>query len=203
MILNICLVALMATNINAAEVTKTKAPAVKQTLPFLYKVEGKHIYIKGLADKKIYFETPSNPFKPDDVERKKLAIISKVNWQIKKEAKKISFKMENSNEAVGSFFNLLSWTTQTLSDRTSPREPITKGAIISTFFYDEKAKETLLNVFIAMYTGTPKDKDKFIECTQVQDLELNTVKSILTSGKCLWYDNSDKNSRYEIEIEGS
>lgn len=199
MILNICLVALLATNISAVEIKKSsKAPIVQQTLPFSYKVNGKHVYIKGMLDKKIFFETASNPFKPDDTEKKKLAIIDKVTWQIKKETKKVSFNMGESSDAVRSFFNLLSWTTQNISDRTSPREPITKGAIVSAFFYDEKTKELLSNVFIAIYTGTAKTN---IECTQVQDLELSTVKNILNSGKCLWYDNSNKDKRYEIEIE--
>jgi hypothetical protein len=191
----------MAMNINAVELTKAKAPVVKQPLPFLYKVDGKRVLIKGILDKKILFEAPSNPFKPDDSERKKLAIIGKLNWQIKKETKKASFKMIEGKGSVRSFFNLLSWTTRQISDYTLPREPITKGAVISAFFYDEKTKELLSDVFIAIYTGAPKDKDKFIECTQVQDLEVNTVKDMLNTGKCLWYDNSNKDKRYEIRIE--
>ena len=187
----------MVTNINAIDLTKPKTPVVKPTLPFLYKVEGKHVLMNGLMDKNIYFETPSNPFKPNETERKKQAIMSKLNWQVKKETKKISFKMMDNTGVVPSFLSLLSWTTRAISDHSSPREPITKGAFISAFFYDEKTKDLLLDVFIAIYTGTPKDKDKFIECTQVKDMELNTVKDALNSGKCIWYDNSNNHCSLE------
>jgi len=202
MILRLCLFALMATNINAVELQKTKTPVVTKTpLPFTYKVDGKKVLIEGNLNKKMFFDAPSNPFKPNDTEKDKLTLISKADWQIQKDIKKQSFKMIDSTGTVRSLFGLLSWTTRQFSDHTVPREPQTKGVVISAFFYDEKAKELIPNVFFAMYLGTPKDKDKFIPCTQIKDLELKTVKDSIDSGKCFWYNNSDKDKRYEITIQ--